>query len=804
MSQQFTLPLGRVRTSLLSGYVMVLAALLLTLMASCAFAQAHVANPFANATFFHNPYYAEEVATAAAGEPNGSFTQEEMLTVENQPTAVWLTSVSSVPGLASAITTALFQQSGTTPIVMTIVIYDLPQRDCSALGAAGELSVAGGDTVAVPGVGTEQLTGSGIQEYENDFITPIYNILAQYKTNPNIRFVLIIEPDSIPNLITNAGHVTSGWILADTDGITSVVGNTAAGNDTTLIAPNCVAANGGVIAEPANSTVNPNSVYVQGIQYALNTFHPLPNVYQYLDVGTSAWLGWSGNMSAAVTFYNTLVTGTTAGYPSIDGFISNTSNYVPTKEPYLTASETAGAGSVATSSFYSYNNYIDEEDYDAALYSSLVSTGFPSTIGFLIDTGRNGWGGTARPTAASTSTDQNTFVNASRIDQRPFRGDWCNINENAGIGALPAVNPGGFSQLQAYVWIKPPGESDGTYPGSTYYSPAEGTGPGSDPNCNPTNILEIGAYQNNLAAETDSLENSPVGGVFWFAHFLQLVSNSYPELPTTAPSLTLYDSSVTLTLPQGGTVTDAILTSVGGYTGNVTLSISGMPSGVNASFSPSPVTAPNPSTLTLTASSTTPTGNYTLLVTGTYNGSSVTTLHIPLTISGFTISASPSTLSIAQGGSSATETITMTPSGGFNGGMSYSINSLPTGVTNTWSGIGNGVTLTLSANSTAPTGSYTITVSASSGSVTEFATFTLNITAAAGFTLSASPSTLSIVQGGSSGTETIALNPTGGFNGGMSYSISSLPTGVTLQASGTPSGIAYTLTASSTDRKSVG
>ena len=89
-----------------------------------------------------------------------------------------------------------------------------------------------------------------------------------------------------------------------------------------------------------------------------------------------------------------------------------------------------------------------------------------------------------------TSTNLDTFVNESKIDLRNSSGQWCN-QENAGIGALPTfasstdTNTGyytattkadgtvipAFPNLEALVWIKPPGESDGNYPGSEYYDP---------------------------------------------------------------------------------------------------------------------------------------------------------------------------------------------------------------------------------------------------------------------------------------------------------------------------------------------
>ena len=71
--------------------------------------------------------------------------------------------------------------------------------------------------------------------------------------------------------------------------------------------------------------------------------------------------------------------------------------------------------------------------------NAFIAAGFSSTIGMLLDTSRNGWGGPKRPAGASTSTDLNTFVNATRIDLRIARGNWC--NQPGGIGARPVANP---------------------------------------------------------------------------------------------------------------------------------------------------------------------------------------------------------------------------------------------------------------------------------------------------------------------------------------------------------------------------
>ncbi len=318
-----------------------------TFIAVAALAQ-HVANPFVGATQYLNPDYTAEVNSAIASASSATVAAQ-MKVVESYPTAVWMDRIAAISGgaanqgrlgLAQHITTALSQQVADQPVVITLVIYDLPDRDCAALASNGEISMTGNGTL------------SGIQEYEQNYITPIYNILQSYATNPNLRFVLVIEPDSLPNLITNTGMGASPIA-------------------------NCVAANGGVSGSPSLS-----SVYVQGIQYALNTFHPLTNVYQYLDIGQSAWLGWTSNLGPAVQLYNGLVKGTAAGYDSLDGFISNTSNYVPTKEPFMTALQQIGGNPVDSANFYQYDPEIDELDYDQAFYASAPAPASPPPSAF--------------------------------------------------------------------------------------------------------------------------------------------------------------------------------------------------------------------------------------------------------------------------------------------------------------------------------------------------------------------------------------------------------------------------------------
>ena len=166
-----------------------------------------------------------------------------------------------------------------------------------------------------------------------------------------------------------------------------------------------------------------------------------------------------------------------------------------------------------------FNPFFDERDYATAMRTAFINAGLPATIGMLIDTSRNGWGGSGRPAGASTSTDLDTFVNASRIDRRLHRGNWC--NQPGGIGARPQADPApGFD---AFVWIKPPGESDGTSD-STQTSP-DAEGKRFDAMCDPN-----AQSRYDPSVKTGALPGAPAAGHWFESAFETLVQNAFPAL----------------------------------------------------------------------------------------------------------------------------------------------------------------------------------------------------------------------------------------------------------------------------------
>lgn len=456
-------------------------------MPAAAFAQTHVDNPYVGATVYKNPDYAAKVQTSIA-QTTDSALIAKMQIVAQTPTFVWLDRMAAIPstatqtGLQAHLDNALAQQQAGTPIVAQFVVYDMPGRDCAALASNGEIP----------------LTADGLNTYKTQYIDVIAGIMSQAKY-ANVRIVLVVEPDSLPNLVTNLN-----------------------------------------IQACANA--NSTGIYVQATQYALNKLHAIPNVYTYMDIGHSGWLGWPSNAGPAVQMFTQIVNGTTAKLASVDGFITDTANNIPFKEPFMTGgTQTVGGQQLISANFYQFDPDIDEASYTADLWARFTAAGWPTTLGMLTDTSRNGWGGPSRPTAASTSTDVNTFVNASKIDTRPHRGLWCNQN-GAGLGAPPQATPSGFpnSHLDAFVWVKPPGDSDGA---SSLIPNDEGKG--FDRMCDPTFNTPLGVLSN-------ALPNAPLSGHWFHNQFVQLVQNANPPVGNAPPPPTC---STTPTVPASFTAT---------------------------------------------------------------------------------------------------------------------------------------------------------------------------------------------------------------------------------------------------------
>ncbi|HYD42028.1 MAG TPA: glycoside hydrolase family 6 protein [Anaeromyxobacter sp.] len=426
-------------------------------------------NPFSDAPkMYVNPAYQANANAEAAKETDAALAARMRL-IGSQPSAVWMDRIAALTTLEGHLDGAIAQGAK----LFLGVVYDLPGRDCAALASNGEL----------PG------TAAGLARYKTEYIDEYYRILALPKYAA-LRIVLVVEPDSLPNLVTNLG-------------------------------------------DPECAQMESSGIYRDGVQYAVNRLGSLPNTYLYVDAAHSGWLGWPNNFDGWVNKMNTISAGFTAGKNAIHGFVDNTANTLPMKEPFISGSMTVGGQQVMSAKFYEYNPLVDEASYSAEFYRRFTAAGWPASMGLLLDTSRNGWGGAARPTAPSTSTDVNTFVNASKVDRRAHRGLWCNPS-GAGIGELPQGAPASWTaqHWDAFVWVKPPGESDG----NSYEIPND-EGKRFDRMCDPTFTTQYGVL-------TGALPNAPLAGQWFPEQFKMLVQNIYP-IPGSGPQCMGVPSSPT-------------------------------------------------------------------------------------------------------------------------------------------------------------------------------------------------------------------------------------------------------------------
>ncbi|THY59737.1 glycoside hydrolase [Aureobasidium pullulans] len=356
-------------------------------------------NFFAGRQLYANPFYASEIAAAIPSLP--ASLKPKASAVAKIGTFVWLDTAAKVPTMDTYLTDIEKQNAaGASPeIIGGFVVYDLPNRDCAALASNGELTVA----------------NDGLTKYK----AYVDSIAAIVKKHSKTKIVLLIEPDSLGNLVTNLGVAK---------------------------------------CQEAHDT------YISGVEYALKTLN-FDNVSMYIDGAHSGWLGWPANIGPAADLFASVYAG--AGKPkALRGLVTDVSNY--------------NGFDLASKPVYTESNpNYDEKHYINAIAPLLTAQGFPAH--FIVDQGRSG----VQPTA--------------QLQQ----GDWCNVI-GTGFGVRPTTNTGD-ALVDAFVWVKPGGESDGT----------------SD-----TSAARYDAH----CGYADALKPAPEAGTWFQAYFEQLLRNANPAL----------------------------------------------------------------------------------------------------------------------------------------------------------------------------------------------------------------------------------------------------------------------------------
>jgi len=330
--------------------------------------------------------------------------KKNLETIATQPSAYWIDVKEKIDKEVKDILDDM-----KTDQKVVFIVYDLPNRDCKALSSNGQICCNTQESCAsfcsIDCQKTASNCDEGLSTYKTQYIDKLVSLFQQY---PHVQLILIIEPDSIPNCVTNLGIFGCTTLTCD--------------------------------------------VYSQGVSYALQQFSTLPNVVMYLDAAHGGWLGWSDNLSG---FQKLVSKNKWTSY--LRGFSTNVSNYQPLGKPCsfptttsnyndfieILKKETTGCGYDPCGLTSQYNAGNNESNYVQLLSWIFQHDTFKTEDGhprFVIDTGRNG-----NPDARFGSTSCAV---------------WCNVNK-ARIGVYPTTDTLLPKLIDAYFWLKTPGESDG-------------------------------------------------------------------------------------------------------------------------------------------------------------------------------------------------------------------------------------------------------------------------------------------------------------------------------------------------------
>jgi endoglucanase len=216
---------------------------------------------------------------------------------------------------------------------------------------------------------------------------------------------------------------------------------------------------------PSDCAVSGSSTYpftdaerIAEVGDAATVLEARPHTSVYLDGTNSHWQS-VGNITQRLL---------EAGVQHTQGFFLNVSNYQ--SDTALTTYGTWISDCIAMSTDPTNWAYGKESDCASQYYPATVDDpstwalttawyqqnmgGAVATTHFVIDSSRNGQGANSMQAYAAAPYNQPASVTSAL-----FAGNWCNPSD-AGLGVRPTAKTG-VPLLDAYLWIKTPGQSDG-------------------------------------------------------------------------------------------------------------------------------------------------------------------------------------------------------------------------------------------------------------------------------------------------------------------------------------------------------
>ncbi|MFC8733778.1 glycoside hydrolase family 6 protein [Luteimicrobium sp. NPDC057192] len=378
------------------------------------------------------PWVDPDSTTVQAARTLSGQARDDAVLLGSYASATWITS--GTPTEAKAEAQRVTTSAADDGAVPTIVVYDIPYRDCAQYSAGGAQDTAAYDAF-VDGV------AAGIGD------------------RPAI---VILEPDGLGIIPwnTDLGGNAEWCQPADVDRATAVADR-----------------------------------YAQ-LNHAVDALKGGDRTRVYLDGTHSGWLG-AGDIADRLI---------KAGVERADGFFLNASNYESTDHLVKYGTWISDCIELSTQSSWYQPSYCGSQYYPAspgdfstwALTDQKYADDFASTgltpdpahqAHFVIDTSRNGVGPWTPPAGNGW----------------PDAQVWCNPPDR-GAGARPTLDPG-VPLVDAYLWIKVPGESDGQCDRGTGDTDAAGrsTDPARGGNADPA----AGAWFAQQARELVALASPP-------------------------------------------------------------------------------------------------------------------------------------------------------------------------------------------------------------------------------------------------------------------------------------------------------
>jgi hypothetical protein len=672
-------------------------------------------------------------------------------------------------------------------------------------------------------------TLSGFGGAHTVMLYPPVNVIRNYPPKGGVTFGYQTEGvPSVPQLVTlfngtskalSISHISASGNFAETNNCASPLAVYASCIIQVTFTPAAPGAAAGTLAVVDSDSTSPQTLALSGtgIVASDGTITINPSSYDYGNVPTNNWTNWqsftlTNNGTQPVTIQNASATGPFSSYKTCVGTLAPGANcsfaangitgVLGKVNGELLITDSAGNHFVPLSltgvpqtvslSPVSLNfGYQTPNTRSASqpvtllnnLPNNLVITSV-STTGPFTETNNCGgklsaWGQTCTINVTFSPTANGTASGTLSVTDTNS-----NTRQTVALTGIGGVPPGfSLSATSASVAASETGASTVTVTIANGYNtpvtftasglpsgvtasfnPASLAGPGTSTlTFTATSAAPVGAY-------TITVTGTPSSGAVKTTT-LSLAVNPVPSFALSATSACVSRGST-----GASTVAETI---VSGYNQNVTFTVSGLPSGVTASFSPASLAGAGTSALTFTATSAAPVGAYTITVTGTPSSGAAHTSTLTLAVS-----ASPCFLLYAAGaavttGSTGVSTVTETVSGGYSNNVTFTASGLPSGVTASFSpaslnGAGTSA-LTFTATPAAAVGAHTITVNGtpSSGAAQ---TITLTLTVNPPFALSATGAT---VATGAAATSTVTETTSNGYNTKVALTASGLPSGVT-------------------------